>query len=250
MNNNNFEKIVNNSFPQEISSRIISDYVSLQKKMLVKDWKGTQLEISHIVEHIRRFLENVLLQTPINYSKKLQIFSELTLKQYESAAGDESLRINIPRILYSMSSIRNKRSVGHTNEVIANKMDALYMLNSLKWCLGEIIRLNSNLSVNEINEIIESLLLRGHEIIWTNGLIPRILNPNLSAPNQTLILLFFKEKMIDEELRNSIEYKNSTDFKNKVLKKLHKDRLIEYSKNGECEILPPGIEKVEKILYE
>lgn len=248
--NNNFEKIINQSFPSEVAKRIVADYSSLQKKLISRDWKGVQLEASHIAEHIRRFIENSLLQFPINYSKKLSNFNEIVLKNYESAVGVESFRLNIPRVLYSMNITRNKRNIAHTNEVTANKMDALYMLNSLKWCLSEIIRVNSKSKPDEINIIIQGLLQREHEIIWTDSIIPRILNPLMSAPNQVLLLLYFKEKMNDGDLRNSIEYKNATDFRNKVLRKMHRERLIEYYANRECELLPPGIKKAEEILYE
>lgn len=246
--NNNFEQIINKSFPVEVASRIIGDYSALQKKLISRDWKGVQIEIAHIVEHIRRFLENTLLNAPIDYKKKLPDFNEHSLKSYENAKGDESFRLNVPRILYSMSTTRNKRSVAHTNEVIANKMDALYMLTAVKWCLGEIIRVKARITPNEINDLIEGLFQREHEIIWMNDTITRILDPNMSSNNQVLLLLYFKEKMTDFDLKNAIEYKNYTDFKNKVLKKLHKERLIEYQISGECLLLPPGIKKVEEEL--
>lgn len=249
--NNNFEQIINKSFPVEIATRIISDYSALQKKIISRDWKGVQIEIAHIVEHIRRFLENNLLGNQVDYKKKLPDFNDQSLKNYESAKGNESFRLNIPRILYSMSTTRNKRSVAHTNEVVANKMDALYMLTAVKWCLGEIIRVNSGISSDEINSIIEGLFQREHEVIWIGDTVTRILNPKIPSNDQVLLILYFKEKMLDSDLKNCIEYKNITDFKNKVLKKLHKERLIEYQSDGNCILLPPGINRVEeRILYE
>lgn len=246
--NNNFEQIINKSFPVEVANRITSDYYALQKKLVSRDWKGVQIEIAHIVEHVRRFLDNSLLGAVVDYKKKLPDFNDQLLKKYESASGVESLRLNIPRILFSMSTTRNKRSVAHTNEVIANKMDALYMLTAVKWCLGEIIRVKAQIAPDEINNVIEGLFQREHEIVWMSGATTRILNPEISSNNQVLLLLYFKEKMSDLDLKNAIEYKNYTDFKNKVLKKLHKDRVIEYQTNGECVLLPPGIKKVEEEL--
>lgn len=246
--NNNLEQIINKSLSAEVASRITADYSALQKKLISRDWKGMQIEIAHIVEHIRRFLENTLLNSPIDYKKKLPDFNQQSLNNYENAKGDESFRLNVPRILYAMSTTRNKRSVAHTNEVIANKMDALYMLTAVKWCLGEIIRVKAKIAPNEINELIEGLFQREHEIVWMSDTTTRILNPGVSSNNQVLLLLYFKEKMTDFDLKNAIEYKNYTNFRNKVLKKLHKERLIEYQINGECLLLPPGIKKVEEEL--
>ena len=248
--NNNFEQIINKSFQIKVAGRIISDYSALQKKIISRDWKGVQIEIAHIVEHIRRFLDESLLGIVVDYKKKLPDFNDQLLKKYENASGVESLRLNVPRILFSMSTTRNKRSVAHTNEVIANKMDALYMLTAVKWCLGEIIRVKAQITPDEINDLIEGLFQREHEIIWMGDTTTRILNPSISSNNQVLLLLYFKEKMTDFDLKKAIEYKNYTDFRNKVLKKLHKERLIEYQTSGECLLLPPGIKKVEEELLQ
>ena len=55
-----------------------------------------------------------------------------------------------------------------------------------------------------------------------------------------------RNSQTDAELRNSVEYKNPTEFK-RVLKKLHTKRMIEYAAPN-CILSPLGVQRVEEIL--
>ena len=49
-----------------------------------------------------------------------------------------------------------------------------------------------------------------------------------------------------DSLRQSIEYRNPTDFRNKILTPLHKSELVHFDKTTEEVVLSPkGIRKVE-----
>ena len=79
-------------------------------------------------------------------NKKLPIITEGLLKTFEQSYNSgEEYRIIIPRVLYSMYCIRNKRGMIHINNINPNRVDALYLINSSKWILSEIIRLTSNI---------------------------------------------------------------------------------------------------------
>jgi hypothetical protein len=184
--------------------------------------------------------------TPL--SDKLKNFNEKILAEYENhdSKYPEEYRIIIPRCLYAMYCLRNKRGMIHKNHIDPNRMDATVLLNNTKWVLAELFRLVSKLSFEDTESVINTIICKETAMVWNNGICLRILDTKMSAKNKVLCLLYIKDGQTDTELRNAIEYKNITDFK-KLLKSLHKDRLIEYL-NSKCLISPLGIEIAEKLL--
>ena len=145
-----------------------------------------------------------------------------------------------------MNCIRNKRGMIHKNHIVPNKMDAILLLNNMKWIIAELIRLNSNLSFDDTNDTINLVVEKEIDIIWEIDGKSRILRKSKSCKDQVLFFLYKYQKLSTENLFEYTEYSNKTRF-NQIIKSLHKDRLLELS-NGECTISPIGVDYVEKIV--
>jgi hypothetical protein len=127
-------------------------------------------------------------------------------------------------------------------------MDATFILYSIKWVLAELVRLNSTLSSDETLALISSIVERQLDLIWKHDGIVRILNTNMPKNLQVLVLLYDENTQSEEKLIKAVEYSNSTDFR-KVLKKFHKERLLEYKSDQKiCTITPKGLIEAEKII--
>jgi len=242
-------KILKDSYGQDVATNVLTSYYEIQNNFIIKKWKPSELDAGHFVEAVRRILEFELFGTSTPISKKLENFNDAVLKRYEQATGKhESFRILIPRVLKSIYNIRNKRGVAHVGNISPNEMDSTYILYSVKWVFSEIIRLKSQLSFQKTQDLVNLIIERQIELLWKKGDIKRILDPKMSARNQVLILLYDKSPLYKNALLEVIEYRNPTDFCNKVLRSLHKKRLIEYQKNGFCHITPNGVIEAENIL--
>ena len=234
----------------KLANEITNSYKEVVENFVLEKWKYAELDAGHFVEAVRRFLELKLFgkYTPIN--KKLSNFSNTVLTAYENTTGDESYRMLIPRALYSIYSIRNKRGAGHLTAVSPNEMDATFILYSVKWVLAELVRLNSTLSPDETLPLISSIVERQIDLIWKHEGVVRILNTSIPKNQQVLVLLYDDKTQSEEELRNTIEYSNPTNFR-KVLKRFHKERLLEYdAKRKICTITDKGLRGAEKIIIE
>lgn len=152
----------------------------------------------------------------------------------------------IPRTLYAMYCLRNKRGMIHKSSIDPNKMDATVLLGNAKWILAEFFRLASTLPFEETEAIIESIICRETSVVWDTGTSLRILDTRMSAKDKVLCLLYVKDRQSELELQTSIEYKNGSEFK-KILRGLHKDKLVEYSE-GKCMLSPIGILQAEVLL--
>jgi hypothetical protein len=159
------------------------------------------------------------------------------------------MRIQIPRLLIALYEIRNNRNVGHIGgDVDPNEMDAAFVLQSAKWILAELVRVFHKIGLSDATKVVEALTERNVPLIWNAGNNRRVLNAALSHRDQTLILLKSCEKPVKSgALINWTEYKNSSRFRNLVLDRLHRERLIEFDATADTVTLSPlGARYVEE----
>ena len=231
-----------------LAKSIINSYKKIVENFVLEKWKYAELDAGHFVEAVRRFLELKLFGKYTSIDQKLSNFSNTILAKYENATGDESYRMLIPKALYSIYSIRNKRGAAHLTGVSPNEMDATFILYSVKWVLAELVRLNSTLSVDETLALISSIVERQIDLIWKKDEVVRILNTNIPKSQQVLVLLYDENTQSEENLRKAVEYSNPTNFR-KILKKYHKERFLEYDSDRKiCTITTKGLSEADKII--
>ncbi len=240
-------KILITGYPDAVVDALLEAYREIEENHFLHKWKASELDAGHFVEAARRMLEHKLLGSATALGTSLPNFHDAELKRYERASGDESLRILIPRILWSVYGIRNKRGVGHVGPVSPNQMDSSLILGAVKWVLAEFIRLESGLSTSDTQQLVDEIIERRLDLIWKHGDVVRVQDTRIKAKDQVLLLLYDNSPQKAGDLRAAIEYKNEADFR-KILKTLHKARLIEYSAtSGDCVLTSKGIIEAEAI---
>ena len=243
---NDIKDILINEYPEELVDSILECYLKALTEYRKGNWKYVGTEIGQFIENCRRMIEYKLNNSYTYLCQILSNFNEKELKNLENKSGQVEYRIIIPRLLYSSYAIRSKRGMIHTSHINPNYMDATLLINNVKWILAELVRLSSNIDFDKSNELINSIMSKENNIIWEiNGKI-RILNTKIDTQNKILCLLYYKDNQTDSFLCNMLEYKNFSRFKN-ILKKLHKERFIEYD-NTNCILSPNGKLKAEEIL--
>jgi hypothetical protein len=76
-----------------------------------------------------------------------------------------------------------------------------------------------------------------------NGDKGRVVATGLTLRKGTLLLLSGVTEARESGLASWLEQKRAADYRNKVLKLMHKERLIEYEQEaGTVQLLPPGVE--------
>jgi hypothetical protein len=171
----------------------------------------------------------------------------LALEQHNKTKG-RSLCIQVPRIITGLYELRNNRAIGHIGgDVDPNHMDAEIFLRGMKWVMAELVRFYSQLPLDESHRVVESVTAKSFSIVWTKGDTRRILEPARTTKEKVLILLYSENKPINiVQLQKWIEYKNGTEFRNKILKSLHDQAQINFNRIAKtAEILPPGQNFVE-----
>lgn len=241
------EDVLNSGWNEELAITVIGAYKEIEQNYVFGKWKPSELDAGHFVEAVRRIIDMELTGSYKSLNKPLAPFNDNELKRYEQLSGNQSYRLLIPRALKSIYNLRNKRGVAHISDVSPNEMDATIILYTVKWILAELVRLKSGLSTEETQRIIDDVVERKSSIIWKHGDITSVLDPNLKAREQVLVLLYDTSPQQSVELQAIIEYNNTTNFM-KILKRLHASKLIYLRANGDCFVTPVGIPEAENIL--
>ena len=189
------------------------------------------------------------------HAQKPRRFPDECLKladTYKNVPNSRSARILIPRVLLGLYDIRNNRGVGHSGAAVnPNHMDATLVLYSAKWIVAELVRLLHTLTPEDATALVESLIEREVDWIWSDGNKKRVLKKGLKWKEKTLLLLLSEttKPIPDRILWQWLEHPNLASFRRYVLKPMHRDRLIEYDKNNrDVILLPPGVKVAENLI--
>ena len=173
------------------------------------------------------------------------------LEQADANRFSRSVRIQIPRMLIALYEIRNNRGVGHVGgDVDPNLMDATAVLAMSKWVVAEIVRVFHSVSTQEAARAVETIVERTIPVVWAFEGKLRILDPKLTMSAKALLILYHSQDWIAEDiLLRSVEYSNPSTFRRDVLRKCHREKLLEYDEQGRRALISPlGISYVERTL--
>ena len=248
----NADKLLS-AVPDGLRSPLIETYREISANYAEHRWEPSELNGGKFSEVVYTIISGALSGTYALSPTKPQNMrnSCLALEQTATtgAPGARSLRILIPRMILSLYEVRNNRGVGHVGgDVNPNLMDATVVFAMSSWILAELIRVFHFLSTDEAQEAVDALSERKLPLVWSpGGELKRVLSNALSISDQTLLLLHQHVGWMDDDtLFKSVEYSNKSVYRNKVLKALHKDRLLEYNiSTRSVKISPKGSGHVE-----
>lgn len=247
MSNQLIKKVLYYKFPTDLVDALVSAYEEVAVNYRIEKWKPSELDAGHFVEIVRRISEIELFGSTKSLSESLGSFNQPALNRYENATGSEEFRILIPRVLYSIYCVRNKRGVGHISSISPNKLDATYIINAVKWVLAELVRIAGSAHPDEAYELTNYILEREVDLIWDDGESFMVLDQKLKAEQKILIVLYKKSKLDIDQLQELVGYKNQTNFR-KLCLKLKSQKQIDITKEQACKLSPVGIINAEKII--
>lgn len=233
-------------------SRLIPAYLAL--KNAVRDGRYDQAGINtgKFCETCLRFLQHITTGTYIPFGKKISNLADecrAVIAAKAPSGVPESLRVIVPRALVFAYTMRNKRGIGHVGgDVDANEIDLATMTRVTDWIVCELIRVYHNLSLEEAQDLVDSLATRVTPDIWEVGGKKRVLRAGLKTKQETLLLLHSEPSnaVLDDDLCSWVEYDKLSTFARDVLRPLHKARLVEYDEQmGTVRLSPTGIQEVE-----
>jgi hypothetical protein len=236
---------VPNNFEDELFAR----YREIERNFRERRWEPAELNGGKLCEVAYSILKGHVdghfatkPTKPTNFPKAC-----LDLENADSKFG-RSVRLLIPRMLIPLYDIRNNRSVGHIGgDVDPNHMDSVCVLHMAKWVVSELIRLFYGVSIEEAQSLVEAISEREVPLVWETGPRRRVLATSLTMLEKTLVLLYSAVEPVKEsDLVADLEHSNATVYRRDVLRKAHKNRLLEYDATAKTVVISPkGSTRVE-----
>jgi hypothetical protein len=179
--------------PQPLVEALLDAYAELKENFNFERFRPSELEGGRFAEAAIRIVQHLANGSHDSLSKSLPPFDKIvaSLEQIPAASAHDSLRIHIPRTLWAVYGVRNRRNVGHIGgDVNPNRADAYFVVALCDWVLAELIRLTFNCSVPEAQAMVDDLVERKVPIIQDFGGFQKILRTNLTVPDRILVLAY------------------------------------------------------------
>lgn len=240
------------NIPDKFRGKLIDSYLELKRRFIESQYESAGLSAGKFCEVLIRLLQHEVSGTSTPFGSSIPNMADECRKLVTSpkSTAAETIRIIIPRALIFLYTIRNKRGIGHIGgDVDANKIDSVAIVTTADWVVCELIRVYHGLSLEEAQDIVDTISFKNIPAIWEVAGKKRVLNESLSNQHKTLLLLYSETEsaILTEDLCSWVEYSNLSMFKKRVLEPLHKKRLLEHDKETDTVYLSPiGAQEVEK----
>jgi hypothetical protein len=211
-------------------------------------WEPSELNGGKLCEVVYTILRGYVDSTyPPTPSKPRNMVDACRGLEEAGDAFPRSVRIQIPRMLIAMYEIRSNRGVGHVSgDVDPNRMDAVAVLYMAKWIVSELVRVFHEVDTATATRVVDALIERETPIIWVIGDVKRVLSTSMSRKEKTLLLLHTQATASDADLAGWVEHPKLSEYRNDVLRPLHRAKLVEYDeKTCLVHISPLGVRNAE-----
>lgn len=240
-----------------IRKRLCDSYVDLKRNLAESRHEAAGLNAGKLCEAAIRHLQHQAFGTSTPFGKKIPNFADECRRIISAPSNPkitESEKTIVPRALVFLYTMRNKRGIGHVGgDVDPNSIDGALIGRVADWIVCELIRVHHNLSLEEAQDIVDTLAVRQLPDVWDVAGKKRVLREGLSAKDQLLLLLYSckDQSVLTEDLVSWVEYSNPAVLRSRILGKLHKDRFVEWDRESEFVILSPkGAKYVEDHLVD
>lgn len=240
------------SLPDALRRGLLDSLNEIVRNFRERRWEPSELNGGKLCEVVYTILKgHVEGSFPPAPAKPKNMLDACRALEHADSSFGRSVRIQIPRMLIALYEIRNNRGVGHVGgDVNPNHMDAVAVLYMSRWVVAEIIRIFHDVTTAEAAEIVDALVERTLPLIWQIDGKHRVLNTKLTAREKTLVLLYrLRGQVADSDLVTWIEHSNPSLYRRDVLRKLHRERMVEYDATARTVVISPtGIRYVEECI--
>jgi len=243
------KKNLSSRIDKELIDRLLEHYQKIKQNFWLNRDEECLEKVGKFVEIATRSLEHITLGAWTPFEKDLPILT--TLQRFEQLPKNrfpESIRLLIPRILYSLYTFRSKRGGAHIKGINPNHIDATYVIFSCDWVLSELLRLYHSDDVSVIQELIDSIVDRKFPLIEEFGSDLKILNPDMSVKNKIIAVLYksYPNFVPTGSLKKWIKTRSKTHIPT-VLKNLDENSFV-YRDRMRNKLTRKGIKYVEEEL--
>ncbi len=238
----------------DLARLVVENYVEMQNRFLIGDWKPSELNGGALCEGVSRCLYQ-LDTGRVSHKKSVgQIRAYLLdLKSPNSHNLNSKDRNHISKAIELVYKFRSARGVAHiSKEYNANYMDSMMIVHTCKWIFSEFLRLAWDKDEKIIAETIEQIVQIEHSLIHELEGKPLVLVKKISARNEIPLLLNHASNnaLSRSNIHKQVAFHSKSNI-NTTLSNMLKNKEIRTSVDGEIVLTPIGQKVViEQIMPE
>lgn len=177
---------------QKLTEQLLDEFISMERRYIQRDWEPAELDGGHFSEIVARIFYHQdsgnLNQTKhsrdcIRYIKNDQVSHKIQPRHHA---------LHVVQVLETIYKFRNQRGSAHITPTYSpNHMDSKFLIESVRWCINETLRIFWSGDREEVAKAIRELLQFDVPCIGSFEEALLVQRTDLSAKEEILVLLHF-----------------------------------------------------------
>jgi hypothetical protein len=176
-----------------LANQLVDEFISMERRYIQRDWEPAELDGGQFCEILARILYHID-SCNLNHSKSLddcmkyieneQITTHLIQPRHES--------LHIARVLRTVYKFRSQRGAVHISpHYTPNHMDSKFVIESVRWCMNEVLRIFWQGDRDKVAKTIRELLQFDVPCIGKFEDILLVQRTDLTAEEEVIVLLHY-----------------------------------------------------------
>lgn len=175
-----------------LATQLVDEFTSAERRFIQRDWEPTELDGGHFSEILARILYHVdsgNLSLDRQFNDCLGYIENNTVTHAITPRQDA---LHLARVLRTIYKFRNQRGVAHVSSTYkANHMDAKFLIETVRWCMNETLRIFWQGDREKVAKAIRELLQFEVPCIGKFEDIILVQRTDLTAEEEALLLLHY-----------------------------------------------------------
>ena len=175
-----------------LTTQLVDEFISLEKRYIQRDWEPAQLDGGQFCEVLARILYhqdsgNLNLSKP--FSECNDYIENNSVSHAVTPRHDLIHLVKVSQVVYKFRSQRGSVHISPTYS--PNHMDAKWMIESVRWCFNEVLRIFWNSDREEVAKAICEILVFDVPAIGKYDDILIVQRTDLSCEQEIVMLLHY-----------------------------------------------------------
>jgi len=185
-------------FDHLLATQFVDEFLSMERRFIQRDWEPAELDAGQFAEIMSKILyhldannlnHNKGVNECISYLENNNVTHHLLNAPYNLIRKDI---LHMCKVLQAIYKFRSDRGAVHISSTYTpNHMDSKYLIESVRWCMNEMLRIFWNGDREEVAKTIRELLQFDVPCIGVFGDIIIVQRTDIKADEEILILLHY-----------------------------------------------------------
>lgn len=155
---NNLITKISPPFDNLLATQFVDEFISMERRFIQRDWEPAELDGGQFCEITSKILYH-LDSSNLNYNKGHDDCIKYFENNQVSHNLDRKNLLHIGKVLQTIYKFRSQRGAVHiSSSYTPNHMDSKYLIEAVRWCMNEMLRIFWNGNRDEVAKTIRELL--------------------------------------------------------------------------------------------